>query len=315
MPMSFNTWLYVYANPVNYTDKSGRCLAFDLDGRCDYPSRESAVPISQPLYRLSVGVPYYGPYTSKGLRMSGEEIERRRGENDPYRSPGWVSIEETAIRNATQDISRAYARAYNQVVRDISRLFCEGDRFLFYHFNKITPNKAFLTLHGGQVEFVRTAETASQYFKGSSGAWGYGAWSNKILFFRNASANQVANERFITHEMGHSFENALIGPLGYRAGRAELPEDLWERFTDEFRYGGFAGGLGSWQFSKEEGPYNPDEGTDGRGEIFADQFIGWVYNRWEADPSGEGWNALGERRAFYMNQNMPWWIFNAILSR
>lgn len=35
-PMSYNRWLYVYANPVNQTDPSGMCLDEDLDGQCDY---------------------------------------------------------------------------------------------------------------------------------------------------------------------------------------------------------------------------------------------------------------------------------------
>ncbi len=35
-PMSYNAWLYVYANPVNLTDPSGYyCLDENLDGRCD----------------------------------------------------------------------------------------------------------------------------------------------------------------------------------------------------------------------------------------------------------------------------------------
>ena len=34
-PMSYNAWLYVYANPLNATDPSGMCPDEDLDGRCD----------------------------------------------------------------------------------------------------------------------------------------------------------------------------------------------------------------------------------------------------------------------------------------
>jgi hypothetical protein len=33
--MSYNLWLYVYANAVNSTDPSGQCPDEDMDGRCD----------------------------------------------------------------------------------------------------------------------------------------------------------------------------------------------------------------------------------------------------------------------------------------
>jgi RHS repeat-associated protein len=34
-PMSYNAWLYVYANPVNLTDPSGMCPDMNRDGKCD----------------------------------------------------------------------------------------------------------------------------------------------------------------------------------------------------------------------------------------------------------------------------------------
>lgn len=52
-----------------------------------------------------------------------------------------------------------------------------------------------------------------------------------------------------------------------------------------------------WQWSEEFG----------RGEIFADMFVGWVYGQWEADEAG-----YGTRRANYMNDNMPYWIAEVI---
>jgi RHS repeat-associated protein len=33
--LSFNPWLYVFANPINHQDPSGICLDEDLDGKCD----------------------------------------------------------------------------------------------------------------------------------------------------------------------------------------------------------------------------------------------------------------------------------------
>jgi hypothetical protein len=34
-PMSYNAWLYVYANPVNLTDPGGMCPDMNRDGKCD----------------------------------------------------------------------------------------------------------------------------------------------------------------------------------------------------------------------------------------------------------------------------------------
>ena len=74
---------------------------------------------------------------------------------------------------------------------------------------------------------------------------------------------------------------------------------------------GFYGGFLDWQFSKDEGPYdvhnpdNPKDDTDGRGEIFADMFIGWVYGKWEDSD-------LGDARSTFMNYHMPIWIADAI---
>jgi RHS repeat-associated protein len=37
VPMSYNAWLYVYANPINHSDPSGQCLVIGTDGECYYP--------------------------------------------------------------------------------------------------------------------------------------------------------------------------------------------------------------------------------------------------------------------------------------
>jgi hypothetical protein len=42
------------------------------------------------------------------------------------------------------------------------------------------------------------------------------------------------------------------------------------------------------------------------GEIFADQFVGWVYEKWDLS-NDDGLN-LGHRRSDMMNGYMPMWI-------
>jgi RHS repeat-associated protein len=71
--LSFNPWLYVFANPINHQDPSGICLDEDLDGKCDPvpippdiqsynekvpPSGITWIPGSDPLSRGAGGIPY-----------------------------------------------------------------------------------------------------------------------------------------------------------------------------------------------------------------------------------------------------------------
>lgn len=307
-PNTLHKWQYAFNSPLLIADPSGRCFDLDIDGRCDFPPYRSQ-PTSPSRYELSEGENYYGPYNLDGTRMSDEEFQRRRRQDDPYRSPGWSTSEESAIRLATWNVATSYAKAYNGIVRLFSKYLCESEDFLFNYLNRLSPNEAFLTLHGGAVEFVRKAETASQYFRGPSSAWGYTLSARKIFIFNNASETDVAEPRFIIHELAHAFENALVETIGNKAGREELREaELWTRNAPGELYGGFAGGLGDWQWSRQEGASN-------RGEIFADQFVGWVYDRWAEDPVTGTWTRLGQMRADYMNRRMPGWIFRAILNR
>jgi hypothetical protein len=41
------------------------------------------------------------------------------------------------------------------------------------------------------------------------------------------------------------------------------------------------------------------------GEIFADQFLGWVFGQWDPDPKDA---AAARDRATWMNSRMPGWI-------
>jgi hypothetical protein len=60
----------------------------------------------------------------------------------------------------------------------------------------------------------------------------------------------------------------------------------------------------------------PNDDTDGRGEIFADMFVGWVYRCWEPDPlRPNGLSETGELRSSFMNENMPKWIYQKINGR
>jgi RHS repeat-associated protein len=262
--MSYNDWLYVGGNPINGADFSGLCLDEDLDGFCDLPGK--------------------GPdgYASALAAFSEEKS-----------APRWTRGEKITVDNALWNVSSAYQSAYQtevwrRLMDPCDSLDPRNVTLLNHRFSSI---QLFRLLHGGKIEFVRKANRVSGY-------WAYTISSREIWIYANASESDVAeNRRFIVHEVGHAFENALLGTLGAKKGRDELPGELVNR------EGGFAGGFTVWQWSKEETA----------GEIFADMFIGWVYNRWET--IGTELAPLGQQRADYMHANMGGWIVEAVLVR
>jgi RHS repeat-associated protein len=64
-PMSYNAWLYVYANPLNATDPSGMCPDEDLDGRCD-PWWLRCEMIENPVARQNC-LDCYEPHLAPGI--------------------------------------------------------------------------------------------------------------------------------------------------------------------------------------------------------------------------------------------------------
>ena len=108
--------------------------------------------------------------------------------------------------------------------------------------------------------------------------------------------------RFIVHELGHAFENALEEIVGNKPPRAALARIQRNNpnFPNRFVSGqaspyGFAGRFPGWQQSEQEDAY----------EEFADMYIGWTYNTW--DEGSAGW-----QRASFMSSHMPLWVDMAL---
>jgi hypothetical protein len=93
------------------------------------------------------------------------------------------------------------------------------------------------------------------------------------------------------------------------ARSGDLPQQLEEDRAgaggddDDERNYGFAGEFAGWQQSQQATV----------GEEFADMFIGWNYNKWEANPSDQDYR-LGQARATFMESHMKWWI-TAVINR
>jgi hypothetical protein len=255
-PLSYNSWLYAYANPIIYIDPTGKYASKLL---VNFEGELGALP--------------------------------------------WTQAEKVRIYTDMGSVAIAYAKAYNrEMFKDFfGECMQYNQRIMFPH--QISPLVAFLRVHNGPVTIKRKANSVGGY-------WGEAQSINLIYIFNNATNEDIATTpRFIVHEMGHVFENALYDVYGAKLGRLSITESLWWRGYAGSIYGGFAGDIPlSWQFSRGEGGYD-DKGTedtkddtDGRGEIFADMFVGWVYSRWED-------NSKGLERSEHMNQRMDAWIY------
>jgi RHS repeat-associated protein len=218
----------------------------------------------------------------------------------------WTSEEKTVVDEALWDIAVRYAYSYNKELYRKITADCENT--CSYLVWKISPYQAFITIHGGPVAFRRMSSTRDY--------WGEGISSNEVYLYKNA---KIQDTRFIVHEMGHVFENIMVlkSVFAAKLGRSNLPESLIYRAVGDENNGGFAGGYLDWQWSRLDGPMRQegDKWVDGRGEIFADQFVGWVYSRWEIDPKTGELSKTAKLRSDYMETNMPNWIFQMISKR
>lgn len=280
-PITLGKWLYANANPVMYTDPSGKM---------------SIVPLA----RFINGEPY-----TSDLKPDGTPSYTRT-----YISPGWKQREINSIYGALWDVAFAYSRAYKNEL--ITRYMYAGGCWpygsLVQMLNQATPYKTFLKVHGGPITFIRLAETTMQTDRDpGSNYWAVTRSPRKILVYSNATTDNIINNpRWIVHEVGHALENAMLETIGQKAGRENLPDSLVTRDTKASTgelYAGFAGGS-KWQYSP----------SITAGEIFADMFTGWVYNRWEVD-ANNSLTITAQKRSDYMNENMPGWITDVILNR
>jgi hypothetical protein len=105
----------------------------------------------------------------------------------------------------------------------------------------------------------------------------------------------------IIHELGHAFnQRARQAPENLTAGYTEYltVNGKSELFVMNSRPKGFyAAGPGTMTWIQ-----SPQVNGS---EVFADMFIGWVYNKWAPDP-------YGDARSRFMNTGMPSWIATTV---
>jgi RHS repeat-associated protein len=267
IPISYNKWLYSYNQPINNSDPSG----------------------------LSTSSSTYAVF---------EDDYNEKNKNAPHWSPQVMAVVNTTLSR----IADRYANAYDQGMRKKYSAFCKVYNYPEKQY-KIDPSRAFFAVHGGKITLTWVT------YKSEYSAWGMGAWPRAIRIYEDAPLDRLSQisdnmdtsklEHFITHEMGHVFENAYEEVLGNQPGRK-----LVGKTSNINNRNGLAEGWLNWQWSQDTSS----------GEIFADMFVGWAFNTWAQYPSNNDQRALemynaGVAKSDLMNTNMPGWIVNVITQR
>ena len=147
----------------------------------------------------------------------------------------WDLGDQNAIMIGTKDVAKAIARDINRFSENKEWVTSLGEVW------PINPERAFLKVYGGIVEF-------------------------------------------------------------YRRSNVDCTTGMREINPENDECGGWAGGYMDWQYS-----------TDPRvGEIFADMYIHWVYDKWELGADGVMLSEMGQNRSDHMNSNMINWIHLAM---
>jgi hypothetical protein len=180
----------------------------------------------------------------------------------------WDEQERSTIEQVALDVGIAIARDINHFMEQYRRLhemlIAAGEEV--EPIEPIEPDVAFLRVFGNPVNFVRRVEPASGLH------WGMTRSRDEIWVYSNAPHSAAGDfpatvgnrPEFSVHELGHAFENVILAAVGAKIGRNSLSATLVNRPNGFFQ-------IGRFQQSQDLG----------RGEIFADMFIGWVYDRWQ----------------------------------
>jgi RHS repeat-associated protein len=158
------------------------------------------------------------------------------------------------------------------------------------------------------ISVVKSSQTCAE-------ATGFNCWGrtigHELTIYSDAKVSSTAYNRFLTHEIGHIFDNR-IGP-GY--GSDELV-----KATFSYADGTFASGVnpatGIWlrtnagyscnDYPCQQHPVNTDGGQDPL-EDFADMFLNWVYNSFDYSTDANG-NGAGQARYNWVTDHMSEWL-------
>ena len=273
-PVTFNAWLYASSNPINRIDPSGH------------------------------------------------DFILANFENE------FSTVDKIIIDEALWDVAGAHSRAYNAELRAyqdylLMQHHCLDVSHYVETFGWVTtPFLAFTSIHDEKITFRKL----------NSDGWGEVSDFHTINIYRDGYFFQVGDffndgkithgrinpvltgshaekwakyKRFITHEVGHAFDNATY-VIGNQLGRNAVHKSRGTDHDVISDLTGFAGPRQDWQWRLAR--------MDTHTEIFADMFVGWVYDQFEVDEESK-LTEMGQRRYDFMKPRMRSWIFGIINER
>jgi hypothetical protein len=281
-------WLYGYANPVLYTDPTGRYsveqlygLLFTGAGNSDFQTTvRTAVRLVGHAFSRATATSRNGYYSAMvswsifkkvyGIRQ--DRLMEFEWHPQTNSNPPVGREEELGCYNCRPAACITANLWVDVPLENQAACDCE------------TTKTCYCLPKGGYTHNERYIEFAS-------------LWPN----YQGADQN-LRRVNNVIHELGHAF-NARIGRAAQVAVRDKsvyVEGQLWQLNS---RPRGFYGnGSNTWQ--QNTTPY-PDDPNTRSSEVFADMFVGWVYNRWAED-------AYGIARADFMIAHMHDWIKQAM---
>lgn len=260
-PLSYNKWLYAYSNPVKYIDPTGL-----------FPSQ-------------------YATFESGDGTGAFEKIDKE------------------LIHVALEAIASAYLTAYNTALWN-QYILCREIKYLLPPY-RISKAQIFYKIHDGKITFKK--------FNLDPGYFGEASGKNIIYIYKRGSVTHAetyrylsnymgtwpptANDhtwimvqekfhRFIVHETGHAFDNAIRGKHPSKIVEIAHDNNYLPKPESPYSLGGFCGTKSDgWQWRLESQRAFANE-------IFADMYVSWVYNCF-----------TGSQRTDFMNELMPMWIY------
>jgi RHS repeat-associated protein len=295
-PLSYNMWLYVNGNPINRVDPSGNTpeqLGIEFTATTGSWSDENKRAVISAV--IMVGNRFWS-----ALGMQPPVY----WDTDSYTPPTEIfksvyGIDNTNLMNFEWH-SQIDPDSENEELRGCYNCrpkVCIDDEL--WEGNHPTDGCS-CTPMGGYTHGSRHIEFASLWDEY------YGAGGVPIQNLR-----KINN---VIHELGHAFNDRLGGYPAFAVSKytVSINGEDWEMNSrintpDKFglvRYGFYEdaerSGTRTWVQSGQVDP--------GGSEVFADMFLGWVYNKWAM-------NVYGNERARFMNEHMKGWIMHAMMSR